>query len=545
MKDSYRTDEEFVSLCFPELDERYKYTKGIVSLAPKQCLSEIRSFLHKIVGDIYSLSGMNYDGQKLGHAIDYLKRNKFINNSVSDKLFRLKKSGDKAVHPEDYPDISNDQYKEMAQASLRDFCELLAVYRLSCFGIKDNNYLYVDNDKFAIKEVTYKAIFESDSESQYRTAVSLLEYEIERINEEAEEGSFYFIKSRNNKIIIELIYSAAQYRHPQAMLKCALLFLYGVNELGIKPEGNTGQAMTFMKMAAEDIVEAKSQYAIEILENKRYGELDDELINEALSYLHEAAEKEDPRALHYLATYYLAGGFVDRDICKAEGYLEKAVNLGFPYSQLLLGNTYEDSGKVDDAARFYGLAAEQGVANASLCKARMLRRIKRYNESKYEYMRYFDLEKNFRNDECCFAKVEFGELLINLSEGDFKVAKEGLTYLIDAINHNSSNSVLRQKADIVALKGLKKIESFFSREVYDDNFVTFLLHFKKNGSIRSQEEVFELIRGVREVGRANIMELDFYVPKRMNVSSPVKMKMGRNEKCHCGSGKKYKNCHGL
>ena len=49
-------------------------------------------------------------------------------------------------------------------------------------------------------------------------------------------------------------------------------------------------------------------------------------------------------------------------------------------------------------------------------------------------------------------------------------------------------------------------------------------------------------------GFGSVMDPDLDTPKDVDVllSKPVSVEktLGRNDPCHCGSGKKYKKCHG-
>jgi preprotein translocase subunit SecA len=57
----------------------------------------------------------------------------------------------------------------------------------------------------------------------------------------------------------------------------------------------------------------------------------------------------------------------------------------------------------------------------------------------------------------------------------------------------------------------------------------------------------EMVTSADSHGREMVNEgRDYYEPSEPVKKEPIKVgpKIGRNDPCPCGSGKKYKNCHG-
>jgi len=71
--------------------------------------------------------------------------------------------------------------------------------------------------------------------------------------------------------------------------------------------------------------------------------------------------------------------------------------------------------------------------------------------------------------------------------------------------------------------------------------------------IEYKKEAFDLFENLLEKMKTdlvtilinlNFVEKPIENPKKMEIPATSKKKMKRNEPCYCGSGKKYKHCHG-
>ena len=71
--------------------------------------------------------------------------------------------------------------------------------------------------------------------------------------------------------------------------------------------------------------------------------------------------------------------------------------------------------------------------------------------------------------------------------------------------------------------------------------------------IEYKKEAFDLFKNLLEKMKTdlvtilinlNFVEKPIENPKKMEIPATSKKKMKRNEPCYCGSGKKYKHCHG-
>jgi len=131
---------------------------------------------------------------------------------------------------------------------------------------------------------------------------------------------------------------------------------------------------------------------------------------------------------------------------------------------------------------------------------------------------------------------------------------------MDDLRHSVQTAGYEQKDPLV----IYKIEAFSAFKQMDDevnkNIVSFLSHCgipmeqTNSGQIREGRESKTDLSKMR-ANKADIEaagedyaanEKDYYDPSEGIKQAPVKVEKmpGRNEQCPCGSGKKYKNCHG-
>ena len=62
-------------------------------------------------------------------------------------------------------------------------------------------------------------------------------------------------------------------------------------------------------------------------------------------------------------------------------------------------------------------------------------------------------------------------------------------------------------------------------------------------TVSGTQKAREASRGQKAVGSGQKAETKKSEPSRKPTNAPVGTKIGRNDPCWCGSGKKYKNCH--
>jgi len=133
---------------------------------------------------------------------------------------------------------------------------------------------------------------------------------------------------------------------------------------------------------------------------------------------------------------------------------------------------------------------------------------------------------------------------------------------MDDLRHSVQTAGYEQKDPLV----IYKIEAFAAFKQMDDNvnkdIVSFLCHCaipaeQNQGPIREGREQKtdmskmkvrkdELVSAGGNNGAIVDEGRDYYEPSEAAKPEPIKVgpKIGRNDPCPCGSGKKYKNCHG-
>jgi TPR repeat protein len=554
------TDTEFVNSFSEELTERYKYAKSIAKVAPKGCLVELRSFLHTVINKIYQETGRGFGKNNLGASIFALKISNTVNPLIIDLLNEIKRTGDKAAHPEDYRHITHEIFCELAIASLLKFCDLVVQYKASVGGDVGWEYDFVQDSSLELQALCYRALFESDLDDKYKLATILREYREEKLIKDLSESGGAMIENYPGKIFLTLMKEASEGQHYRAMFEYGLCMLYGVDELAIKPFGEPLEAMAYLRRAAAEFSRAKAAYAFEILESKRYGNLDEELISEAIVNLSDAASQEELSAITLLAKYYYGGVFVKQDKAKALELAIEASDLDYPEAQsfhaelLCLGHEYEAG------LCLLHSAYKNGFSNALLQRARLLNSLKRYDEAEKSYREYISvtLSHKYNLEERLFIRLELGGVMFDEDPKDKYRLLDVVSLLVGLITdyelglHLGGDNGLKIKK--LAEKVFKNLKGKLnSEDLNKDNTVHFH-YFNADFSLIKKEIVFDKLKKFGEETKfmssdqkggyamQNCPMLSMVMNKKGRSTKYTTKRLGRNEICHCGSGKKFKIC---
>jgi preprotein translocase subunit SecA len=121
---------------------------------------------------------------------------------------------------------------------------------------------------------------------------------------------------------------------------------------------------------------------------------------------------------------------------------------------------------------------------------------------------------------------------------------------LDELKQSANNAVFEQKDPLLIykLESFNLFQSFLSR--MNNNVLSFLFKARIEGGEQSQ--VREAKREIKKAPSLQTsrddknQELSTNQPQGKTVTSPIKTEklVGRNDPCPCGSGKKYKQCHG-
>ena len=96
-------------------------------------------------------------------------------------------------------------------------------------------------------------------------------------------------------------------------------------------------------------------------------------LSDAVNWYRKAAEQGDRLAQWNLGRCYYTGTGVATDLDKAELWLKQAADQGDPFGQYLLGRVKQDRSSYEQAARFFDESAHQGLPQAQVRLARMLK----------------------------------------------------------------------------------------------------------------------------------------------------------------------------
>ena len=96
-------------------------------------------------------------------------------------------------------------------------------------------------------------------------------------------------------------------------------------------------------------------------------------ISDAVNWYRKAAEQGDRLAQWNVGRCYYTGTGVATDLDKAELWLKQAAEQGDPFGQYLLGRVKQDRSSYDQAARYFEESAQQGLIQAQIRLARMLK----------------------------------------------------------------------------------------------------------------------------------------------------------------------------
>jgi SEC-C motif-containing protein len=109
---------------------------------------------------------------------------------------------------------------------------------------------------------------------------------------------------------------------------------------------------------------------------------------------------------------------------------------------------------------------------------------------------------------------------------------------------NSHHPETRESLDRAAVTNWSKDSNWMGFKIEDERkdgktvFITFSVRYEKNMETTDHREIAEFRK---EDGKWYYYDSEFPTPETLRREEP---KVGRNDPCHCGSGKKFKKCHG-
>lgn len=543
------SDSELVRLFDQEISEIYDRAKRLYKPAPIQTLILLRAIATNIA---YSLLEEFQDAiieADLYGLLVALERKRVVNQEIVHYLHQIRKSGNRAAHPEEFSDDEQDLISQ-ARTVLLTLCDTLGLIRTSVHGVAPVEYYFEEPTEMALQEASYRAIFNNDPQAKFEVAISLIEGNQLRIKHElATMGHSNIDENDHFKNAIFLLESSSNIRHLDSRFTLGLVYQQG---LGCKSD--IVKAIDHMYFcASQGNVMAKAYFGFFVM-NMSDADINDKQC--ALEFLEEAAKMCNPLAQNVLSEVYSAGELVEKNQARSIELLTEAANCGFPESQYRLAEIYRQSGELDKYWELIEKAINNNHVLALLSAGRALASNESHHQALEYYTRYLDL-----NDDA-IAKFEYGILRLKIAGGDTTELKKGIWDLVLSYRNPKCPLGVRKKIEAETTKHLKifdKLINFPSlNEKEQNDLIVFYMQFKANGSPHeSMENMYELISqegakifDAKSPYRVDSVKSNFYLPKSYKAKAsqtrtPLgKVKVGRNEPCKCGSGRKYKQCCG-
>ncbi|WP_420789090.1 SEC-C metal-binding domain-containing protein [Shewanella algae] len=543
------SDSELVRLFDQEISETYNRAKLLYKSAPIQTLIQLRAIATDITRNLLEEFKIGLVSLDLFDLLAELDRKKYVNPEIVNYLHKLRMSGNRGAHPEQFLQTDQDLVNQ-ARTALVTLCETVNLIRTSVYGIAPVLYHFEEPTELALQEASYRAIFNNDPQAKFEVAISLIEGNQLRIDHELTTfGHSYTDEHDHLKSAIYLLESSSNITHSDSRFALGLIYQQG---LGCKPD--IVKAIDHMHFcASHGNVMAKAYFGHFVMN------MDDADIRDkqcALEFLEEAAKMRNPLAQNVLSEMYSVGELVDRNQARAIELLTEAANSGFPESQYRLAEMYQQSGELDK----YWELIEKAISNNHVLALLSAARALVLSDSHHLAMEYYNRYLEVKDDSV--AQFEYGQLKLKTAGEDTAKIKAGIWDLVRSYRNQKCPPNVRKQIETIVPKHLEIIDKLVDfpslKEKEQKDLIAFYMQFKSNGSPHESMEAFYEVfskAGSRNIDAQSLYRVDsvksnFYLPKNHKAkvsqarSSLTKIKIGRNEPCNCGSGRKYKQCCG-
>ncbi|MDH1314998.1 SEC-C metal-binding domain-containing protein [Shewanella xiamenensis] len=543
------SDSELVRLFDKEISETYNRAKRLYKSAPIQTLILLRAIATNIAYSLLEDFQDANDEVDLYGLLISLEKKRAVNPEIVHYLHQIRKSGNRAAHPEQFYDNEHDLVNQ-ARKVLLALCDTVDLIRTSVHGVAPVKYYFEEPTEMALQDASYRAIFNNDPQAKFEVAISLIEGNKLRIDHELTKcGLSETDKDGHLKNAIYFLESSSNFDHLDSRFALGLIYQQG---LGCKSD--IDKAIDHMYYcASHGNVMAKAYFGFFVM-NMSDADIYDKQC--ALEFLEEAAKMRNPLAQNLLSEMYSVGNLVDKNQARAIELLTEAANSGYPESQYRLAELYHQSGEVEKYWELIEKAINNNHAPANLSAAR----VSAFNDSHHRALEYYTRYLEIKDD--AIAQFEYGQLKLKTAAENSAKIKAGIWDLVLSYRNQNCPSEVRKQIETIVPKHLEILDrlvdiSSLNEKGQKDLFV-FYMQFKSNGlPHESMEAVCELMLklGSRNIDAQSLYRVDsvksnFYLPKNYKArasqarSSLAKIKIGRNEPCNCGSGRKYKQCCG-
>jgi TPR repeat protein len=525
------------------IGEQYEAAKNLYHEAPIQTLVSLRALIAVLCKTIVEEHDVKLIGSTLVDTINSLKSEEAINHAIINMLHSIRCAGNTAAHPEQF-NLSKEHYATQALTSLKQFCELVKTVRLSLHGQAKPNYVFDEHIQSSFKALSFKVLFENDTEAKYKVAMALLDTHNRQVKayfgpEHSERHFVYYDDNLLYSRALDLLEEAAQSRHIEAMYDYGHILAQGNGR-----EKDLEKAIGyFWDAASRGHINAKAFFGLYIAESESPDERD---IEYALEWLLSAAESNNPVALHTLAALHSQGKFLEKNGEKALIYLKSAAEEGFPGSQHQLAVYYWDFEQNYALCEENLIAAiEQEYSPAILALARLT---VFKAQSKSDYKNAADLYRQYlKQDSCPEALFGLSELVLKYKENDTHTLAEVMGYQLNCYRNKDCPAHIAEKVEKSSLGLLEKLASEFNKQakgtITTKAFTEVLIHYNKNGKpYKTNNEAVENLGTIAK--NPYLMSELVYTPK-LTRQNARPTNMGPYDICPiCDSGKIFKDCCG-
>ncbi|MDU4251933.1 SEC-C metal-binding domain-containing protein [Pseudomonas sp.] len=485
-------------------------------------------------------------------------------------LRTLQRSGNIAAHPEAF-DFETHDFNALAREALVVARELIEqLYSLRGEAVPLYEVSGVDGN--GLQAMCYKAMIEGDLEATHQAA-KYFKAKADQLNQSElvllSNGYGYQARPYIEQSMFWFKRGAAE-RQPDCM------YQYGAYLVGDREsdDGLKGEGWRLIDHAA-DAGHADAQ--VHVADNLMRGLGPYMMDLKAAREMYErAADQGHPVAFGQLGAIYDQGLGCEPDATIAARYTMRAAEAGYPQGQYNLFALYHKGAGVeqnlDEALKWLAEAAEQDYPEAVFKLATLILegRVSRSNDDEGLQLLMRATAFPELQPKAALALAEYClrddnqllrlEALTNLQVAYESLTKKGdperlMTKCLDLsfrviikarahINNNGPDQALNGN-DLMACSlfdadGVPTADRFARLGQFNDSLML-AVSGDLHGMVNAVAGVMQLA-GVAPVGR-QVSQVPSEAIRRI-VSVRTEVKTGRNDLCHCGSGKKFKKCHG-
>ncbi len=533
-------DEDFIKGVSPDILEYYVKAKQVFTDSPELSLVFLRSYAYDLCGFVGNNEKSVIELTTLFRRVEKLVRKRYLSPDLAELFHDIRKDANKGAHPEQF-NITKEQYHSLALTNLKKCCALTEKVYFQTKETVAPEYVFLEPATDSIKDLCYEALIHHDSEAQYLVGLSLKSKGVTIRQEEIVEA-----EDENLSVInidqSDALFSQAEHLFEQAALQNHVkgMYEYGCFLLQKDSRESGELGVEWLDRAAFNGCEsALSQMGLMYFNGTDIVAKNRQM---ALEYLERAAEKEHPEALTQLGAIYFEGKEVDADTQKGFDYSYKGALAGYPEAQYNLSLYYLEglSGIVDNEKGLEWLtqSVEQDCSKAEMHLASILveglilpKDIEKAYELYLSAVGKGDVE----------AMIEFSLLCKDDSFSKRGYQVQAADYLQLSYEQADEGSAIREVVLEEAPVVVERLHQYLAdTQLTEDEFSKAYLVsvlFDENG-----EPYTDRKERLAEISHKIFSSTDDSNPDSSEVELYVKAKIGRNDICFCGSGKKYKKC---